>query len=90
MVHISLEPMSQKMKEVTSSALVGLNTFLSSSNLSKGLLLNFDWHDGLPVSYFWVLYENPLTIENETYIVFLLTVLFYYLKHGIFMHIKCF
>ena len=78
------------MKEVTSSALVGLNAFMSSSNLPKGLLLNFDWHDGLPVSYFWVLYENTLTIQNKTYIVYLLTVLFYYLKYGIFMHFKCF
>ena len=50
------------MKDVTSSALIGLNAILSSSNLPKGLLLNFDWHDGLPVSYFWVLYENTLTI----------------------------
>ena len=30
------------MKDVTSSALVGLNAFLSSLNLPKGLLLNFD------------------------------------------------
>ena len=57
---------------MTSSALVGLNVFLSSSNLSKdgisGLLFNCLWHDGLPVSCFWVPYENTLTIQKKVQI----------------------
>ena len=79
---------------MTSSALVGLNAFLSSHNLLtdglSGLLLIFYGHDALPISCFWVSYENAFTIQKKTYIVYLLSMLSFYLKYGIFMHFKCF
>ena len=56
-----------------SSALVGLNAFLRSSNLPgdglSGQLLNFYWHDGLTIPH-----VNPLTIQKKTLIVYLLIV----------------
>ena len=77
-----------------SSALVGLNAFLSSPNLTEhglsGLLLNFYLPDGLPISCFWVPYENTFTIQKKTYIVYLFTLLSFYLNYGIFMHFECF
>ena len=34
--------------------------------------------------------RNTLTIQKKIYIVYLLNVLSFYLKYGIFMHFKCF